>query len=51
MAIQRLRMTNSVLLDTNGWLALLNTDDVDHSRAEAVWLTLIRRGARVILTD
>jgi predicted nucleic acid-binding protein len=42
---------SSILLDTNGWLALLNLDDSKHATADRVWCELIRRGAQVVLTD
>jgi predicted nucleic acid-binding protein len=44
-------MANSVFLDTNGWLALLNSGDSRHVEADAVWRDLIRRGAGIVLTD
>jgi len=31
---------NTVFLDTNGWLALLNASDQLHSQADAVWRDL-----------
>jgi predicted nucleic acid-binding protein len=44
-------MANSVFLDTNGWLALLNSGDSRHAEADTVWRDLIRRGVGVVLTD
>lgn len=44
-------MADSVFLDTNGWLALLNVRDVNHARAEAVWVELGTHGSHVVLTD
>lgn len=41
----------SVFLDTNGWLALLNSSDTLHSAASTVWSNLIRRGSTIFLTD
>ena len=41
----------SVFLDTNGWLALLNSSDALHSAASMVWSDLIRRGSTIFLTD
>ena len=40
-----------VLLDTNGWLALLNSADALHSTASTVWSGLLEDGSSVILTD
>lgn len=40
-----------VFLDTNGWLALLNSSDALHSAASTVWSDLIRRGSTIFLTD
>jgi predicted nucleic acid-binding protein len=44
-------MPSSVFLDTNGWLALLNSGDSKHLEAEKAWRDVIARGARVVLTD
>jgi len=44
-------MANSVFLDTNGWLALLNTADVMHERARANWLDLGSDHYHVVLTQ
>lgn len=44
-------MANSVFLDTNGWLALLNSGDTSHVQVDGSWRELIRRGARIVLTD
>lgn len=41
----------SVLLDTSGWIALLNSSDVLHDRATQVWNELLDEGAQIILTD
>ncbi|HWM89880.1 MAG TPA: PIN domain-containing protein [Thermoanaerobaculia bacterium] len=43
--------TKAVFLDTNGWLALLNSADALHSTATACWFDLIRSGTSVLLTD
>lgn len=40
-----------VFLDTNGWLALLNSSDALHPAASAVWSDLIRHGSTIFLTD
>jgi hypothetical protein len=42
---------NTVFLETNGWLALLNASDQLHSRADAVWRALGQRGYSILLTD
>src|SRR4051794_3133028 len=38
-------------LDTNGWLALLNSSDALHHYADAAWTELLERGYSVVLTD
>jgi len=38
-------------LDTNGWLALLNSSDALHSLAETTWTGLLKRGYSVVLTE
>lgn len=40
-----------VLLDTNGWIALLNTRDKLHQRARSVWRKLGRQGYHGVVTD
>jgi uncharacterized protein len=42
---------NTVFLDTNGWLALLNASDQLHSRADTLWRDLGKRGYSIVLTD
>ncbi len=42
---------NTVFLDTNGWLALLNASDRLHERADSVWRSLGNRGYSIVLTD
>jgi hypothetical protein len=42
---------NTVFLDTNGWLALMNASDQLHQRADAVWHDLGRQGYSIVLTD
>jgi predicted nucleic acid-binding protein len=44
-------MANSIFLDTNGWLALLNATDDLHAKAGAVWLDLGSQATRIVLTD
>ena len=44
-------MANSLFLDTNGWLSLLNSSCANHRVADGVWRDLLRRGAHVVLTD
>jgi predicted nucleic acid-binding protein len=38
-------------LDTNGWIALLNSSDALHSEAGAVWTRLLKQGYSILLTD
>ena len=38
-------------LDTNGWIALLNSSDALHSLASLTWQDLRRRGYSILLTD
>lgn len=40
-----------VYLDTNGWLALLNSSDSLHPAAKAAWVALGQRGYSVFVTD
>jgi predicted nucleic acid-binding protein len=40
-----------VFLDTNGWIALLNSSDALHGAATAVWSDLVRSGTTIVLTD
>lgn len=44
-------MPSRVLLDTNGWLALLNASDSLHTVAQQVWSDLGRARYEVYLTD
>jgi predicted nucleic acid-binding protein len=44
-------MANSLLLDTSGWLMLLNSGDPHHREATSVWRSCISRGYQVVLTD
>jgi predicted nucleic acid-binding protein len=44
-------MGHSVFLDTNGWLALLNSGDFQHTEADRIWRELIRQGVGLVLTD
>jgi uncharacterized protein len=44
-------MSNSIFLDTNGWLALLNATEQLHDQAFELWLNLMNRRRRVFLTD
>lgn len=40
-----------VFLDTNGWLALLNSADALHSVASAEWSRLLEQSYSVVLTE
>jgi hypothetical protein len=42
---------NSIFLDTNGWLAILNATEQFHAQSVNHWLELMRDGNRVVLTD
>ncbi len=44
-------MSNSVSLDTSGWLALLNATEQFHNLANNLWFDLGRRNYRIVLTD
>lgn len=41
----------AVFIDTNGWLALLNSSDSLHSIASARWADLVKEGRSFYLTD
>jgi predicted nucleic acid-binding protein len=41
----------TVFLDTNGWLALLNSSDTLHLAADRIWRDLGRQGCSIVLTD
>lgn len=41
----------SVFIDTSGLIALVNTDDQWHNKAEAVWAELTRTNVRMYLTS
>jgi uncharacterized protein len=52
MAIRRSSLvTEAVFLDTNGWLALLNSSDALHTAAVAGWSSLLRQGCAIVVTD
>ena len=40
-----------VFLDTNGWIALLNSSDALHATVSSVWSDLLRRSSTIFLTD
>lgn len=42
---------NPVFLDSNGWVALLNSRDPLHPRADALWRHLGQTGRPIFLTD
>jgi uncharacterized protein len=44
-------MGHSVFLGTNGWIALLNSGDIQHAEANRIWRELIRQGVGLVLTD
>lgn len=41
----------AVFLDSNGWIALLNTRDSLHGRAKARWIELSREQRPIVLTQ
>lgn len=42
---------NLVLLDTSGWIALLNTRDALHGQARSIWRDLGHKGFVAVVTD
>jgi hypothetical protein len=40
-----------VLLDTNGWIALLNTSDNLHESARRIWAQLAKQKTPIVVTD
>ena len=44
-------MANSFLLDTSGWIALLNSRDTHHQKALNTWGQLLTSGHSIVLTD
>ena len=44
-------MASSIFLDTNGWLALLNSVEVLHGQADRVWRNIVTGKHRIVLTD
>lgn len=40
-----------VFLDTNGWIALLNSSDALHAAAVAGWSSLLQQGCSFVVTD
>jgi len=44
-------MASSILLDANGWLALLNSADALHAQADHVWRDIVTGKHRIVLTD
>lgn len=42
---------NAVFVDTSGWIALLQTDDIDHSRAASVMQELKTKRRSLITSD
>ena len=44
-------MRSSVLLDTNGWIILLNSTEQLHSAAQDIWQDLASRHYRFVVTD
>src|SRR5436190_20701905 len=44
-------MASSILLDTNCWLALINTADVNHAPANQIWRRIVESKLEIVLTD
>ncbi len=44
-------MASSIFLDTNGWLALLNSADALHAVARERWQEVVRDRRMIVLTD
>lgn len=44
-------MIEPVLLDTNGWIALLNTSDNLHESARRIWEQLAEQKTPIVVTD
>jgi predicted nucleic acid-binding protein len=44
-------MAGSIFLDTNGWLALLNSADELHPAAREHWRQIVRDRRTIVLTD
>jgi uncharacterized protein len=44
-------VARQVFLDTNGWIALLNSSDALHSAVSETWTALLDQGYSIFLTD
>lgn len=44
-------MSREVLLDTNGWFALLNSADSLHARAVDLWQAVVQNSRSLVVTD
>lgn len=44
-------MASSIFIDTNGWLAILNSDDRMHAQADRKWSEVVLGQRHVVLTD
>jgi uncharacterized protein len=44
-------MSREVLLDTNGWFALLNSADALHARAAQIWQEVAQDNRLLVVTD
>jgi predicted nucleic acid-binding protein len=44
-------MAADVLLDTSGWIALLNASDALHAEANRVWQSILQRQRTIVLID
>jgi hypothetical protein len=43
--------TESIFLDTSGWIALLSSSDAIHTEATDSWRELLERGCSIVVTD
>lgn len=43
--------SRQVFIDTNGWIALLNSSDALHGAAASIWSSLLKQGYSFVLTD
>jgi predicted nucleic acid-binding protein len=44
-------MSDSVFLDTNGWITLLNSAERHHAEAQRTWFELAKLGSHFVVTD
>jgi predicted nucleic acid-binding protein len=44
-------MASSIFLDTNGWLALLNSAEAMHEHADRMWRQIVRKKHPIVIID